>query len=487
MASSILIGQIKIDLKVLASCDVPRKHSFISVEHWKASVRGLQDNIISRGQILVGLAKAKHLNEHLNSGNAGSDIRGVGGEDGGGVRYLFNVTGEGFPVCFVKVGEGFARGLWRRLVSRSCYLLENQEENYDFQSDMQGKIAGDASDGQRVNQPCQQDSGVKLVHYASGISNYSSNQFSFFDTLAYSAKPCSEILPRASIWRLFHENGTSDAANLTSTDIMAAKSAVPFHLPLSSIGGLGITEENSQPADPIPVKIPSRNFKKAVRASGKAYFTVAGKFIDTCQTCDTLNLKIKAAENENHRLLLEGQRTAHHVRAEETRSALTLATNYSKTREDVLVFTFDLQKTQPLPHLTTSVAFYKRQLWLYNLGINTRHDNKGHMCTWLESEDRRGANELCSCLLEFLKTKNWSAIEHVKTFSDCCGGQNRNRTMISFMMWACRNFDLKSWEHRFMEPGHSYLPNDSDFGKIEKRKKKYGPIYSKDTYTALIK
>ncbi|KAF2344412.1 hypothetical protein FHG87_024832 [Trinorchestia longiramus] len=79
----------------------------------------------------------------------------------------------------------------------------------------------------------------------------------------------------------------------------------------------------------------------------------------------------------------------------------------------------------------------------------------------------RGANEIGSCMLEFLKTQNLSAIEHVKTFSDCCGGQNRNRTMISFMMWACWNFDLKSWEHRFMEPGHSYLPNDSDFRKIE--------------------
>ncbi|KAF2358644.1 hypothetical protein FHG87_010598 [Trinorchestia longiramus] len=45
------------------------------------------------------------------------------------------------------------------------------------------------------------------------------------------------------------------------TDIMAAEAAVPLHLPLSPIGGLGITEENSQPADPIPVKIPSRNFK----------------------------------------------------------------------------------------------------------------------------------------------------------------------------------------------------------------------------------
>ncbi|KAF2346540.1 hypothetical protein FHG87_022704 [Trinorchestia longiramus] len=46
------------------------------------------------------------------------------------------------------------------------------------------------------------------------------------------------------------------------------------------------------------------------------------------------------------------------------------------------------------------------------------------MCTWLKSEGKRGANEICSCLLEFLKTQNLSAIEHVKTFSDCCGDSN---------------------------------------------------------------
>ncbi|KAF2358764.1 hypothetical protein FHG87_010479 [Trinorchestia longiramus] len=56
-------------------------------------------------------------------------------------------------------------------------------------------------------------------------------------------------------------------SEVRGTDIIAAKAAVPLHLPLSSIGGLGITEENSQPADPIPVKMPSRNFKTAARAA----------------------------------------------------------------------------------------------------------------------------------------------------------------------------------------------------------------------------
>jgi len=37
---------------------------------------------------------------------------------------------------------------------------------------------------------------------------------------------------------------------------------------------------------------------------------------------------------------------------------------------DTFMITFDLQKTLPLPKLSTNVAPYLRQLWLYNLGIH---------------------------------------------------------------------------------------------------------------------
>ena len=48
------------------------------------------------------------------------------------------------------------------------------------------------------------------------------------------------------------------------------------------------------------------------------------------------------------------------------------------------VITFDLQQVLPNPRLTTNVAFYKRQLSVYNLGIYKASTKKGYMHIWPE-------------------------------------------------------------------------------------------------------
>ena len=130
---------------------------------------------------------------------------------------------------------------------------------------------------------------------------------------------------------------------------------------------------------------------------------------DTCRRCDEIKAKLNESTGEAQENL-QSELSHHHGEARAAREALTEMSLLSKMEDDLLVFTFDLEKTQPLPHITTSVAFYKRQLWLYNLGINTRKDNQGHMHVWLESEGRRGANEICSSLFKFLKNQNFDTI-----------------------------------------------------------------------------
>ena len=44
-----------------------------------------------------------------------------------------------------------------------------------------------------------------------------------------------------------------------------------------------------------------------------------------------------------------------------------------------------------------------------------------------------------------------------------------------------------SWTHSYLESGHSYLPNDTDFGRIERQKKKHLRVLTSDEWETLIK
>ena len=189
------------------------------------------------------------------------------------------------------------------------------------------------------------------------------------------------------------------------------------------------------------------------------------------------------------RQALETDRAEHHKNAENAREELKKKKKESKQDgSKLLAFTFDLQKTQPIPYLRTSIVFYLRQLWMYNLVINLLSENKGYMCLWQETEARRGSCEVRSAVLPFLESScDLTKYEAIHTFSDSCGGQNRNKNIISMFMLVCQTTNVKEWTHTFLESGHSYLPNDTDFGKIEKEKRKQLKIESFSQWKELIK
>jgi len=106
---------------------------------------------------------------------------------------------------------------------------------------------------------------------------------------------------------------------------------------------------------------------------------------------------------------------------------------------------------------------------------------------WSEEEAKRGSVEVCSAIYEWLlriKVENYKTIT---TFSDSCGGQNRNKAIIAFFMYICQMFQIESWEHQYLETGHSYLPNDRDFGQIAKNAKYASTVYTFDQWTDVIK
>ncbi len=72
----------------------------------------------------------------------------------------------------------------------------------------------------------------------------------------------------------------------------------------------------------------------------------------------------------------------------------------------------------------------------------------------------------------------------------CCGPiiagvrTKQNRSVAFFRLMDARKFDRI--DQKFAEPGHSFLPNDHDFGLIEKRGRKLNRIFLPQDWMRLI-
>lgn len=134
-------------------------------------------------------------------------------------------------------------------------------------------------------------------------------------------------------------------------------------------------------------------------------------------------------------------------------------------------------KTLPTPVLSTGIYYYKRQLWTYCFGVHNLATGEVTMYMWNESIASRGAQEVGSCLLHYIK--NYLKTKHLIMYSDQCGGQNRNIKLALLCNYIVdrNDFVVEKLDHKLLVSGHSYLPCDQDFGIIEKNKKFHQNIF----------
>ncbi|CAG4984868.1 unnamed protein product [Parnassius apollo] len=118
-----------------------------------------------------------------------------------------------------------------------------------------------------------------------------------------------------------------------------------------------------------------------------------------------LEIAIKAEEDIETCLAIRVQKDQHIKLAGEVRNILNDCKGKVKSDESLLVATFDLERTLPLPYLNTGEVYYLRELQMLNFGIHayTKEGEKVLMNMWPEHCGARGSQEIMSSLHSFLE------------------------------------------------------------------------------------
>lgn len=207
---------------------------------------------------------------------------------------------------------------------------------------------------------------------------------------------------------------------------------------------------------------------------------------DTCKTCDTFAANIKSLTGTEAEEAKK-QRDLHINKASELRKQMNADLNLASEKNTVETLTFDMQKTHPLPKIPTNIAYYKRQLNLYNLGIYIGSSKRSIFNLWLENEGGKGTQEVGSCLRKYILSNIKSPVTDLILWADSCGGQNRSIKLVLMLIHTMQHHtSLQSITLRFLLSGHSFLPNDANFGVIESQLKTQQRLYTLEDYAESI-
>ncbi|XP_067646121.1 uncharacterized protein [Eurosta solidaginis] len=202
----------------------------------------------------------------------------------------------------------------------------------------------------------------------------------------------------------------------------------------------------------------------------KVFYSMNLKFkspyMSSCSTCESLQAQIKMASGQENRNLLQSRRR-HIQEAEIVYKEKTAEKVSAQKNKNTKVFTFDLQQCLPTPFLRNQICFYKRPLWTYNFTVHDLGNDIVQCFMWHETVANRGGNEIASCIYRQLQMVD-KMVTRMCFYSDSSTVQNKNSNMTGmFIKFVHNSPHIEYIDHKFLEPGHTYMECDSDFALIE--------------------
>jgi len=203
--------------------------------------------------------------------------------------------------------------------------------------------------------------------------------------------------------------------------------------------------------------------------------------VDVCSTCESLSVKLKDPHLcENSKRAVVAEMMVHKIRAKKFYTAMKQA--QANKDDNTAVLSFDYMQNLPLPAIPVQEIFYLRQLWCFVFGIHDLKTNSAKFYCYHEGQGNKTPDEICSFLLDYFNNVLPAAVEHLILFSDGCVGQNKNHTVVRFLLNLTDSGRFKTVTHYFPIRGHSFLPCDRDFGCIKRRIRKIDRIYIPEEY-----
>uniref|UniRef100_A0A6P7G4Q1 Uncharacterized protein LOC114337629 n=1 Tax=Diabrotica virgifera virgifera TaxID=50390 RepID=A0A6P7G4Q1_DIAVI len=221
-----------------------------------------------------------------------------------------------------------------------------------------------------------------------------------------------------------------------------------------------------------------RQYRNIVNSHFNLSFHIPKK--DQCDECHIFHQKKVPTEEEKSKFdkHQDNKKVARHLKSQDKKEAI-------ESEGKILTAVFDFEKVLTCPHGNVSIYYYKRKLSCLNFTVFDMGKKKATCYMWDESVAKRGANEVSSCLLDFIENNVKKGAKEFRFWSDNCAGQNRNRIVFSLYVYAAKKFSI-SITHRFLEKGHTQNEGDSVHSVIE-RASETKMIYTPDEWRLLVK
>lgn len=209
--------------------------------------------------------------------------------------------------------------------------------------------------------------------------------------------------------------------------------------------------------------------------------------VDACCECERLGTRLKNyCLNPEVKRLAATEMLIHKRRANKFYKSLKATSELCRQSGGTSVcLTMDYMQNISLPTIPVQDMFYYRQLSVFPFGIHNTNDEKSTIYLYHEGIAKKGPNEVCSFLGQYIKNMS-SEVTELYLYSDNCAGQNKNHTLLRFLLSLTDTKQFNKIVYRLPIRGHSFLPNDRDFGLIKRCLRRTDRYYDIDDVAKMI-